>query len=67
MVNFCRYNKHEQIVGKIAKEVGFTHVSLSSEVMPMVKVVPRGFTASSDAYLTPHIKKYLQVMVLYIF
>ena len=30
-------------------------VSLSSAVMPMVKMVPRGFTAAADAYLTPHI------------
>ena len=27
--------------------------------MPMVRIVPRGFTASADAYLTPAIKKYL--------
>lgn len=26
----------------------------------MVKMVPRGFTASADAYLTPHILKYIQ-------
>ena len=53
------HSEHEEMVGKIAKEVGFTHVSLSSKVMPMVKIVPRGFTASADAYLTPCIKKYL--------
>ena len=32
-------------------------VSLSSEVMQMVKMVPRGFTATADAYLTPHIMR----------
>ncbi len=32
-----------------------SQVSLSSVVMPMVKMVPRGFTAAADAYLTPHI------------
>jgi hypothetical protein len=32
-------------------------VSLSHEVMPMVKMVPRGFTAAADAYLTPHIMR----------
>lgn len=50
---------HEQQVGAIAREMGFTQVSLSHEVMPMVKMVPRGFTAAADAYLTPHIKRYL--------
>ena len=56
-----RYAAHEQAVGKLALEIGFEHVSLSSEVMPMIRAVPRGFTASADAYLTPLIKKYVQV------
>jgi len=56
-----RYVEHELTVGRIAKEVGFGHVSLSHEVMPMVKIVPRGYTACADAYLTPHIKKYIEV------
>ena len=42
----CRYPDHEQSVGKIAKEMGFNHVSLSSLVMPMVRIVPRGFTGT---------------------
>lgn len=50
---------HELEVGKIAKEIGFKHVSLSHEVMPMVRLVPRGFTACADAYLTPHVKRYV--------
>lgn len=51
---------HEQRVKQIAEEVGFMHVSVSSEVMPMVRAVPRGFTAALDAYLTPCITKYLK-------
>jgi 5-oxoprolinase (ATP-hydrolysing) len=51
---------HEILVGSIAKEIGFEQVSLSHAVMPMVKMVPRGFTATADAYLTPHILKYIQ-------
>ena len=51
--------EHESEVGEVARRLGFTHVSLSSEVMPMVRIVPRGFTASADAYLTPCIKTYL--------
>ena len=38
--------KHEQQIGALAREVGFTHVSLSHETMPMVRIVPRGFTGS---------------------
>ena len=37
------------------RAIAILQVSLSSVVMPMVKMVPRGFTAAADAYLTPHI------------
>ena len=50
---------HEALVGKVAKEIGFEHVSLSHELMPMIKLVPRATSACADAYLTPAIKKYI--------
>ncbi|PRD28150.1 UNVERIFIED_CONTAM: 5-oxoprolinase [Trichonephila clavipes] len=58
---FCfsdRFPDHELYIKKIANEVGFEHISLSSEIMPMVRIVPRGHTACVDAYLTPCIKRY---------
>lgn len=55
-----RWAQHEQQVGALARELGFTHVSLSSEAMPMVRIVPRGHTACADAYLTPTIQRYVQ-------
>ncbi|KAG2205414.1 hypothetical protein INT47_007199 [Mucor saturninus] len=51
---------HETQVGELAQSIGFTHVSLSSQVMPMVKIVPRGTSATADAYLTPCIKEYIK-------
>ncbi|XP_014213101.1 5-oxoprolinase [Copidosoma floridanum] len=54
------YAEHEIRIGEIAREIGFLQVSLSHEVMPMIRIVPRGFTVSADAYLTPHIKNYLK-------
>lgn len=39
---------------------GFNQVSLSHAVTSMVRMVPRGFTAAADAYLTPHIKEYVK-------
>ncbi|GIY74388.1 5-oxoprolinase [Caerostris darwini] len=51
---------HELYIEKIAKELGFEHISLSSEIMPMVRIVPRGHTACIDAYLTPCIKRYVE-------
>ncbi|KAI7998879.1 5-oxoprolinase [Camellia lanceoleosa] len=53
------YPQHEVSVEKLAVSLGFRHVSLSSALTPMVRAVPRGLTASVDAYLTPVIKEYL--------
>ncbi len=53
------YPNHEALIGKVAKEIGFNHVSLSHELMPMIKLVPRTTSACADAYLTPAIKKYI--------
>ncbi|XP_032687152.1 5-oxoprolinase isoform X2 [Odontomachus brunneus] len=54
------YADHEIRIGELARKAGFFHVSLSHEVMAMTRIVPRGFTACADAYLTPHIKNYLK-------
>ncbi|KAK3031712.1 hypothetical protein RJ639_035298 [Escallonia herrerae] len=53
------YPRHEISVQKLAVSLGFRHVSLSSALTPMVRAVPRGLTASVDAYLTPVIREYL--------
>ncbi len=52
--------EHERLVGKLATQLGFTQISLSSQVMPMVKLVARGDTTMVDAYLNPHIQNYLK-------
>jgi hypothetical protein len=36
---------------------------MSSGTLPMVRLVPRGFTATADAYLTPKIREYLDSFV----
>jgi 5-oxoprolinase (ATP-hydrolysing) len=51
--------EHEQKVGRLAAKLGFGQISLSSAVMPKVKLVPRGDTTLVDAYLSPHIRTYL--------
>ncbi|KXJ91058.1 Hydantoinase B/oxoprolinase-domain-containing protein [Microdochium bolleyi] len=50
---------HEALVGKVAQAVGFEHISLSHELMPMIKLVSRATSVCADAYLTPAIKKYI--------
>lgn len=51
--------EHELRVGAIARELGFSHVTLSHQAMPMCRVVARGYTACAEAYLTPHVDRYL--------
>ncbi len=50
---------HENAVAEIARDMGMS-VSISSQLQPMIKMVPRGQSATADAYLTPLIQKYLQ-------
>ncbi|KAK1885112.1 5-oxoprolinase [Dissostichus eleginoides] len=54
------WSDHEKAVGALALRLGFSQVSLSSHVMPMVRAVPRGYTVCADAYLTPKIHQYLK-------
>lgn len=54
------FQQHEKIVEEVAAKAGFEHVSVSSSLAQMVKMVPRGFTACVDAYLTPKTKEYIQ-------
>ena len=50
---------HELLVGSIARDIGFSHISLSHQIMPRIRIVGRGDTACVDAYLTPHIRTYI--------
>lgn len=51
---------HEQAIGALAARIGFPQISLSSEVSPLMKLVPRGDTAVVDAYLSPVLRRYVQ-------
>jgi 5-oxoprolinase (ATP-hydrolysing) len=53
------FPEHERLIGELAAEIGFDQVSLSSEVSPLMKLVPRGDTAVVDAYLSPILARYV--------
>ncbi|KAJ6615352.1 5-oxoprolinase [Mycena sp. CBHHK59/15] len=40
---------HERLVGDLARAVGFTHISESAQLLPMIKMVPRGVSSTADA------------------
>ncbi|MGE5548346.1 MAG: hydantoinase B/oxoprolinase family protein [Solirubrobacterales bacterium] len=54
-----RFPQHERAVGELAHSIGFTQVSLSHEVSPLMKVVGRGDTTVVDAYLSPILRRYV--------
>ncbi|MBH5321721.1 hydantoinase B/oxoprolinase family protein [Aurantiacibacter sediminis] len=54
------YTDHEKRVAAIARELGFTQVSASHEVSPLIRLVPRGDTSVADAYLSPVIRDYVE-------
>ncbi len=53
---------HEQATGKLAAAAGFTQISLSSEVSPLMKLVSRGDTTVADAYLSPVLRRYVDTV-----
>ncbi|HWM82999.1 MAG TPA: hydantoinase B/oxoprolinase family protein [Pseudolabrys sp.] len=55
-----RYPAHERQVAAIARAMGFTQVSVSHEVSPLIKLVGRGDTTMVDAYLSPILRRYVQ-------
>ena len=54
-----RYTAHEQAAARLARELGFTQVSVSHEVSPLMKLVSRGDTTVVDAYLSPILRRYV--------
>ncbi|QTR46913.1 hydantoinase B/oxoprolinase family protein [Thiothrix litoralis] len=55
-----RYPQHETRVAAIAREVGFTQISTSHAVSPLIKFVGRGDTTVVDAYLSPVLRRYVE-------
>ena len=53
------YPQHELAVGEIARQIGFTQVSLSHQISPLIKFVSRGDTTVVDAYLSPILHRYI--------
>ncbi|MEH2128959.1 hydantoinase/oxoprolinase family protein [Nostoc sp.] len=54
-----RYPNHEQQIAQLAQEIGFTQISVSHQVSPLMKLVSRGDTTVVDAYLTPILRRYV--------
>jgi 5-oxoprolinase (ATP-hydrolysing) len=54
-----RFPEHERAVAAVTRAIGFTQVSVSHEVSPLMKLVSRGDTTVVDAYLSPILRRYV--------
>ncbi|MEM6501017.1 MAG: hydantoinase B/oxoprolinase family protein [Cyanobacteria bacterium P01_C01_bin.89] len=54
-----RYPDNENQVAAISREIGFTQVSVSHKISPLMKLVGRGDTTTVDAYLSPILRRYV--------
>ncbi len=59
LMHAWKYPDHEQRLAQLAREAGFTQVSASHAVSPLLRLVPRGDTTVVDAYLSPILRRYV--------
>ncbi len=55
-----RHPAHEQAAAFVARSLGFTQISVSHQVSPLMKLVSRGDTTVVDAYLSPILRRYVE-------
>ncbi|MCM0592108.1 MAG: hydantoinase B/oxoprolinase family protein [Gloeotrichia echinulata DEX184] len=60
LMHSYRYTEHENKVAILARNIGFTQVSVSHTVSPLMKLVSRGDTTVIDAYLSPILRRYVE-------
>jgi 5-oxoprolinase (ATP-hydrolysing) len=58
-----RWTAHETALAKLARAIGFTQVSASHKVEPLIKLIGRGDTSVVDAYLSPVLRLYVDKVV----
>jgi 5-oxoprolinase (ATP-hydrolysing) len=51
---------HETLVAETCRDTGFKNISISHQVAPLIKLIERGQTTVTDAYLNPILSEYLQ-------
>ncbi|HKJ73172.1 MAG TPA: hydantoinase/oxoprolinase N-terminal domain-containing protein, partial [Alphaproteobacteria bacterium] len=54
-----RHAAHETALADLARRLGFTQISVSHRVSPLIKFVARGDTTVVDAYLSPVLGRYV--------
>lgn len=60
LMHSFRNPRHEEELGDLLRACGFRYVSLSSQLAPLIKLLPRAETAVVDACLSPVLERYLE-------
>ena len=59
LIHAWKHPAMERRLAELAREAGFTQVSASHAVSPLLRLVPRGDTTVVDAYLSPILRRYV--------
>ena len=60
LMHAYRYPIHEKQLKNIARDIGFSHISTSHEVSPLIKWLERAGTATVDSSLSPVLHHYVK-------
>src|SRR3984885_6133106 len=60
LIHAWKYPEHERRLAALARDAGFTQVSASHAVSPLLRLIPRGDTTVVDAYLSPILRRYVE-------
>ncbi len=60
LMNSYKNPSHEKIIKEYLEQQGVSHVSLSSELSPVIKIVPRAITTDVNAFLAPLMEQYIR-------
>jgi 5-oxoprolinase (ATP-hydrolysing) len=60
LLHSFQHPAHEELVEEIARDVGFSEISVSHRVAPLIKIVSRGDTTVVDGYLNPVLRSYVE-------
>ncbi len=55
-----KFTAHEAALEALARQIGFSQISTSHRVAPLIKLVGRGDTTLVDAYLSPVLHRYVR-------
>ncbi len=59
LIHAWKFPEQEARLGALARQAGFTQISLSHQASPLLRLVPRGDTTVADAYLSPILRRYI--------